>query len=327
MGEGETAARGADGYVRIVFWGTPEFALPAFRAILGEGHDIVGVVTQPDRPAGRRRELRSPPIKLAALEEGLEVAQPERARGDEFLGWLDNLNADLNVVVAYGQILRREVLDSATMGSINVHASLLPELRGAAPIQWAIARGYEKTGVTVMRMEEKLDAGPILLQVSEPIGPDETGVELTGRLSEIGAEALVEALALLEIGELTEEPQDESKATYAPLITRVDARIDWSSPAPSIACHIRAFDDAPGAWTSFQGSEIKMYRPVPEAGKASGPPGTILEGSPLNAPLGLRIACEDGAVCVREVKPAGRRRMLATEWLHGRPLEAGACFE
>jgi len=314
--------------VRIVYWGTPEFALPAFRAILGEGHDIVGVVTQPDRPAGRRRELRASPVKLAALEEGIEVAQPENARGDEFLGWLDEQSADLNVVVAYGQILRREILDSAVMGSINVHASLLPELRGAAPIQWAIARGHDLTGVTVMRMEEKLDAGPILLQVREPIGPDETGAELTARLSEIGAEALVEALALLEIGELSETPQDEAKATYAPLVRHGDARIDWSSPAKALACHIRAFDDSPGAWTSFEGSEVKMYRPIAEPGQAGGlPVGTVLEGDPLNAPRGIRIACGDGAVCIREVKPAGRRRMLASEWLRGRPLEAGAHFE
>jgi methionyl-tRNA formyltransferase len=314
--------------VRIVFWGTPEFALPAFRALVGEGHDIVAVVTQPDRPAGRRRELRPSPVKLAAVEEGIEVAQPERARGEEFVGWLAEQSADLNIVVAYGQILRREVLDAAALGSINVHASLLPELRGAAPIQWAIARGCEATGVTVMRMEEKLDAGPILLQVREPIGPDETGAELTARLSEIGAEALVEALALLEIGELDDAPQDESKATYAPLVTRGDTRIDWSKAAKSVACQVRAFDDAPGAWTSFEGSEIKMYRPIAEPGPGSGlSAGSVIEGDPMNAPRGIRIACGDGAVCIREVKPAGRRRMLATEWLHGRPLEAGSRFE
>jgi methionyl-tRNA formyltransferase len=183
--------------LRVVFWGTPEFALPSLRALLGEGHDVVAVVTQPDRPSGRRRETRPTPVKAAAEEERIPVVQPEKPRGDEFLAWLLEQRADLNVVVAYGQILRRDVLDSASAGSINLHASLLPELRGAAPIQWAIARGYTTTGVTVMRMNERMDGGAILLQVPEPIGADETAAELASRLSEIGAEALVEALALI----------------------------------------------------------------------------------------------------------------------------------
>src|SRR5690606_30408622 len=190
--------------MKILFWGTPEFAVPSLRALLGEGHDVVGVVTQPDRPAGRGRVLQAPPIKVVARDEGLLVLQPERARGPEFLERIAALEPELSVVVAYGQILRREVLDAPALGSINVHASLLPELRGAAPINWAIIRGHERTGITIMRMVEEMDAGPVLLQVAEPIGPDETAADLTARLSEVGAAALVEALMLLEAGELTE---------------------------------------------------------------------------------------------------------------------------
>jgi methionyl-tRNA formyltransferase len=314
--------------VKLVFWGTPEFALPAFRALLGEGHDVVAVVTQPDRPAGRRRELRPPPVKVAAVAEMIPVMQPDRARGDGFLDWLRAQEAELNVVVAYGQILKREVLEAPTQGSVNLHASMLPELRGAAPIQWAIARGHETTGVTVMRMEERLDAGPILLQVPEPIGPEETGAELTSRLSEIGAEALVEALALLESGGLSETPQDDEQATYAPLITREHTRIEWTRSAIDIGRHVRAFDDVPGAWTSLHGEEMKLFRPAPEPDiMHRKPPGTVLDAEPANAPHGLLVACGAGAIRIRELKPAGRRRMTAADWIRGREIEPGVRFE
>ena len=183
--------------MRIVFWGTPEFAVPALRALGDEGHDVVAVVTQPDRPAGRGRELHRSPVKVQALDEMIPVLQPEKARGDEFIAQLRAYEPDLSVVVAYGQILKPEVLAVPRLGSVNIHASLLPGLRGAAPIQWAIIRGVETTGVTIMKMDAGLDSGPMLLRVEEPIEPDETGCELGDRLSEIGAEALVEALALL----------------------------------------------------------------------------------------------------------------------------------
>src|SRR5690606_83163 len=175
--------------MRVVFWGTPDFAIPSLRALLGEGHDVVGVVTQPDRPAGRGRTVQAPPVKRVALEEGIPVLQPERARGDAFLAQLRALEPDISVVVAYGQILRREVLELPPLGSINVHASLLPELRGAAPINWAIIRGYRETGVTIMRMVERMDAGPILYQVRVPIAEDERAGDLWTRLSEVGAAA------------------------------------------------------------------------------------------------------------------------------------------
>lgn len=311
--------------MRILFWGTPTFAVPALRALLGEGHDVVGVVTQPDRPAGRGRSLRESPVKQLAREEMLPVLQPEKPVGDAFMDAARALGPDLSVVVAYGQILRREVLDLPPQGSLNVHASLLPELRGAAPIQWAIARGYVRTGVTVMRMAEKMDAGPMLLRVEEPIGPEETGTDLAARLSEIGAEALVEALALLEAGVITETPQDDTQATFAPRITRDDARIDWAEDANVVARRVRAFDAVPGAWTVLHGSELKLFRPRvgDDDGPAIVPPGSVIEVDALDASDGLRVACGRGSVWFREVQPAGKRRMTAAAWLRGRDLAEG----
>src|SRR6186713_1216585 len=212
--------------MRVLFWGTPEFAVPPLRALLGEGFDVVGVVTQPDKPVGRSRsQLQPPPVKLVAQEEGIPVLQPVKPRGDEFIAQLRALEPDISVVVAYGHILVREVIDLPRLGTLNIHASLLPQWRGAAPIQAAIRAGQSETGVTIMRMVPKLDAGPILLQVATPIVHDETYGELQLRLSELGALALIEALSLIDIGQITERPQDESLATFAPKIERDDARI------------------------------------------------------------------------------------------------------
>jgi methionyl-tRNA formyltransferase len=313
--------------VRIVFWGTPEFALPSLHALLGEGHDVVAVVTQPDRPAGRGRAERMPPVKVLAESERIPVLQPERARGDEFLTALASYEPELSIVIAYGQILRREVLQLPVFGSINVHASLLPELRGAAPINWAIARGHERTGITIMRMSERMDAGPILMQVAEPIGPDETASELTARLSEIGAEVLVEALALLDASEVDAIEQDDALATFAPRITRDDARVVWSESATGVSRRIRAMDAIPGAWTTFVGGDLKLFRPRPDdAFEHDQPPGTVLAIRPDSTEIGVIVACGGGAVSVREVQPAGGRRMATTEWLRGRPLEPGSRF-
>ena len=313
--------------MRIVFWGSPEFALPSFRALIGEGHDVVGVVTRPDRPVGRHRELRAPPVKAAAIEEAIPVAQPERPAGPEFMAWLAEQAPELNVVVAYGQILRAEVLGAPERGSLNLHASLLPELRGAAPVQWAVARGFDTTGVTIMRMVEALDAGPIMLQVAEPIGSEETGTDLMSRLSEIGAEALIEALALLEADQLEERPQDDGAASYAPRLTREHAHIDWNRDTASVGCHIRAFDEVPGAWSRTPQEEIKLFRPAPATRATAGAkPGTVLALEPDDAHHGMLVACAGGALWVREVQPAGKRRMTVPDWLRGRGIEVGARF-
>jgi methionyl-tRNA formyltransferase len=299
--------------VRIVFWGTPEFAIPALRAIADEGHDVAGVVTQPDRPAGRGRGVAQSPVKREALEMGVPVLQPERARGDEFMAQLRALEPELSVVVAYGQILKPEVLELPRFGSINIHASLLPELRGAAPIQWAVARGYRSTGVTIMRMEAGLDSGPMIVWAEEPILPDDSATELAQRLAAVGAEAVVEALALIESGQAVEEVQDHSRATYAPKIERETARIDWTLPAEQVALHIRAMDEVPGAWTP-RGSRgaVKLFRPRVSDG--AGEPGAVL-GADAE---GVLVACGEGAVLVREVQPPGKRRMAAGEWVRGR---------
>jgi methionyl-tRNA formyltransferase len=309
--------------VRIVFWGTPAFALPALRALGDEGHDVAAVVTQPDRPAGRGRELQKSPVKVEAEAEGIPVLQPEKARGDEFIAQLRALDADLSVVVAYGQILKPEVLAVPKLGSINIHGSLLPGLRGAAPVQWAIINGLETTGVTIMRMDAGLDSGPMLLRVEEPIIPDESACELAGRLAEIGAEALVEALALLEAGQLAEEAQDHAAATYAPKLTRETARLDWTRPAEEVSRWIRGLDDVPGAWSPLGGrGPVKLFRPRIEAG--SGEPGTVLEADTHEA--GILVACGQGAVRIREVQPPGKRRMNAAEWVRGRGISAGDRF-
>jgi len=311
--------------VRILFWGTPEFAVPSLRALGEEGHDVVGVVTRPDRPAGRGRELRASPIKREALDENIQILEPESARSESFVEEIAALGAELSVVVAYGQILSREVLDVPPMGSLNLHASLLPVLRGAAPINWSIVRGDTTTGVTIMRMVEKMDAGPIVFQTEEPISPDETATDLTTRLSEVGAEALVEALVLLEAGVVEEREQDESLATYAPKVDRAVARIDWDGAPSDVANFIRGMDAVPGAWSELEGRPVKLFRPearpdvIPEAG-----PGTVLE---IEGDGGLLIAAAEGAVRIREVQPPGKRRMEAGAWTRGRGATVGQRFE
>lgn len=312
--------------MKILFWGTPAFAVPSLRALDDEGFDIVGVVTQPDRPAGRGRHLAASAVKEVAGELGLPVLTPERPRTEEFIAEIEALHPDLSVVVAYGHILTRRVLDVPTHGSINVHASLLPELRGAAPINWALMRCHDRTGVTIMRMVEAMDAGPMIHQVVEPILPDETATELSIRLSEIGAAALVEALALLSTGEHREVEQDHGRATFAPKIDRQTARIDWSRGSRDIACLMRGMDDVPGAWTTLDGDPVKMFRPdVPDdegrGGSTAAEPGTIVD-----AGSGLHVATGDGVLAVGEVHPAGARRMRAADWVHGRHIQEGQRF-
>jgi len=309
--------------VRVLFWGTPRFAVPTLRALSEEGHDVVGVVTQPDRAAGRGREARPSEVKLAAVQEGLLVLEPEHPRGDAFLAQIRALEPEVSVVVAYGHILRREVLDVPIRGSINVHASLLPELRGAAPIHWAIIRGEARTGVTVMRMVEAMDAGPILLQVDEPIGEEETTSDLSVRLSEIGAQALVAALALLSAGQLVEREQDHERATFAPKVDRADARVDWTRPAHEVANLIRGMDEVPGAWTQLKGRPVKLFRPLPQ-GDGGGTPGSVARADPKD---GLFVAAGQGSLRIQEVQPPGRRRMQAEEWIRGRGVREGDRFE
>ncbi len=306
--------------MRVLFYGTPQFAVPSLRALVGEGFDVAAVITRPDKPTGRHRSRATPSaVKTAALAEGLPVLQPERPSAPEFVAQLRAIAPapELAIVAAYGHILSQSLLDVPRLGSVNVHASLLPALRGAAPIQRAILAGLPETGITIMRMDAGMDTGPILHQVATPIGPDETGGELTERLAELGAEALIEALTLLEEAGLQPTPQDHARATLAPKIRREDERLDWRCEAAAIARKIRAFDPAPGAWTTARGREVKLFGAQSVPG-ASGPPGTVLEAGEA-----LVIACADGAVGVAEVQPAGRSRMSARAFVNGRGAAQG----
>ena len=306
--------------MRVLFWGTPEFAVPALRALSGEGHDVVGVVTQPDRAVGRSRSSLVPsPVKSAALEEGIPVLQPDRPRGDDFLAAARALEPEISVVVAYGHILKQDVIDLPPLGTLNIHASLLPALRGAAPIQAAIRQGLGETGISIMRLELALDAGPVLFQQHTPILPDETYGELQLRLSELGALAIVQSLVLLEIGAATETPQDDALATYAPKIDRTTTRLDWSSSAFELSRMIRAFDPKPGAWTTLRDADVKLFGGGVDVEDRDGPPGEVL----AIGPEGAIIGCGNGAVRVGVLQGAGKKRMGAKEMERGRGLAVG----
>jgi methionyl-tRNA formyltransferase len=310
--------------MRILFWGTPDFGVPSLRALQEEGHAVAAVVTQPDRPSGRGRILRPGPIKVVAEEEGIPVLQPEKPAGEEFLARLREFEPELSVVAAYGEILSEEVLSLPARGSVNVHASLLPELRGAAPVNWAIIRGHEHSGVTIMRMVRELDAGPILYRVAVELPSDVTAGELYQMLSEIGATALVEALAQMEAGALQEEEQVHDQATYAPKLSRDGARLDWRLPASELDRWIRGCDPWPGAWTTLEDRPVQLFGSAPEPSEATGPPGSVLLADPR---LGLLVATGAGAIRIGEVKPAGRQRMSAGSWIHGRAVVEGQSFE
>jgi methionyl-tRNA formyltransferase len=313
--------------VRLLFWGTPDFATPSLLALLGEGFDVVGVVTQADKPQGRSRSRLVPsPVKEIAVAEGLPVLQPAQPRGPAFLDEMRALQPDVSVVVAYGHILVPEVIDAPPRGTLNVHASLLPALRGAAPIQAAIRQGLEETGVSVMRVVPALDAGPVILRIATPISSDETYGELALRLSELGAQALIEALALIEIGAAREIPQDDARATYAPKPDRATLTVDWSRPAVEVARTIRALDPKPGAATTGPAGDVKLYcaqvLPEPDGPREGGSPfapGTVLD---VGAD-GLDVACGVGAVRVAQVQPSGRASMSPADWARGRGIAAG----
>ena len=287
--------------MRVVFFGTPEFAVPAFEALLGEGFDVAAVVTRPDRPRGRSRsQLLPAPVKVAAQAEDVPVLEPERPTSPEFYRQVRALHPDVGVVVAYGHILS-------------------PELRGAAPIEWAILNGLDRTGVTIMQMHAGLDSGPILHQIPDAIPPEITGGELSEHLAELGAQALIEALGLMEQGRAQPVPQDESRATHAPKLTREMARIRWDRGANEIARAILALDPKPGAWTELDGREVKLFGARATDGR--GAPGEV-----LTVDGRLLAAAGTGAVEVEEVQPAGKPRMPVADWIHGRGVRVGERF-
>ena len=310
--------------MRIVFLGSGAFAIPSLRALADGGHDIAAVVTQPDREKGRGRALQPPPVKPVADALGLRVLQPPRIRAPEAVEELRALAPDLQVVVAYGQILPRAVIDAARRGTINVHSSLLPRYRGAAPIHWAIVNGETETGVTTMMIDEGLDTGPILLSRATAIGGEETTPELEVRLSQMGGALLVETIDRLAGGTVSPVAQDHAAATSAPMLRKEDGRIDWTAAAEVIARRVRGLQPWPGTVTDCAGTDLKILRAAlaarPSAAGRAEPPGRVLA-----IDEGIVVACGGGtALRVVEVQPASRRAMAASAFAAGARLVPGA---
>ncbi|MEX2148552.1 MAG: methionyl-tRNA formyltransferase [Candidatus Rokuibacteriota bacterium] len=301
--------------MKLLFYGTPDFALPAFAALLRR-HEIVAVITQPDRPAHRGQKLTPPPVKQAALAAGLTVLQPPRLRDPEWPERLRAFDADVAVVVAFGQILPQAVLDAPARGSINIHASLLPRYRGAAPIQWAVIRGERVTGITTFQMNAGMDTGDVLLSASTPIGDEETAGELFGRLAVLGAEVIVDTLDRLP--SLTPVPQRHEEATLAPRLKKSDGALDWTRPARDLVNLVRGCNPWPGATMATPGGPLTVWRATAIAESPAAPPGTLVDHGRT-----LAVAAGDGLLVPAEVQPENRRRMPWADYLRGARLAAG----
>ncbi len=304
--------------------GSPEFAVPCLRALAG-AHDVAFVVSQPDKPAGRGSQLTAPAVKVAALELGLPVLQPKSARTGELEAALRESGAELAVVVAYGKILPRAVLDALPRGCINVHASLLPKYRGAAPVQWSVIDGDPETGVAIMQLDEGMDTGPVYLERRVAIDPDETSGELLARLAPIGAAALLEAIAAIGNGAAQAQAQDHALATHARMLTKADGAIDFAQPARAVASRIRGVDPWPGAQAVLRGQPVKLFRARAKQGDGVGAsttdtsPGSVIA---IDAE-GMHVAAQPGVVVIREIQAAGRKRMPAQQFAAGRGLTVG----
>lgn len=307
--------------MRVVFLAAGAFAIPSLEALVAAGHEVEALVTQPDRESGRGRALAPPPVKPVAERLGIRVIPVERVKHEEAQAMLRELVPELQVVVAFGQILPRSVIDIAPRGTLNVHASLLPRWRGAAPIQWSIASGDAETGVTTMQIDEGLDTGPLLRSRALAIGPEETAGELEPRLARLGGELLVETIAGLERGSLRAEPQDASRATHARVLTREDGRVDWTRAAREIAWRARGFHPWPGAFTSHAGRLLKLIRvseAAPDAAAAAPGSVTAVDAS------GVLVACGAASrLRLVEVQPESRRAMPAAAWALGARVAPG----
>ena len=303
--------------MRILFMGTPDFAVASLKRLVEDGHEICGVITQPDKPKNRGHKMQPTPVKEYALTQNLEVYQPLKAKDGEAMGIVESLNPELIVVAAYGKVLPEELLNYPKYGSINVHSSLLPAYRGAAPINWAILDGLEETGVTIMYMAKELDAGDIILQKVTAIGDDEDSLALTTRLAELGAEALSEAVVALGNGTAVRVPQEHEKHTYASMLSREMSPIDWNRSAREINCQVRGLIPWPCASTELAGTKFKVYRTElgGETGKTAG---TILSAGKK----GIEVACGDGrSLVITELQAEGGKRMAAAAYLLGHPIE------
>lgn len=304
--------------MKIVFMGTPDFAVPSLDALTRAGYEVAAVVTQPDRPSGRGKVLTPPPVKTAAEAAGIPVLQPAKIRTEEFFAELSSYSPGLICVTAYGRILPKSILDLPEYGCVNVHASLLPKYRGAAPINWAIVRGESVTGVTTMLMDEGMDTGDMLLRREVAIEEDDTGETLSRKLSIVGGELLIETLPLLIEGKLRPEKQDESRATYAPIIKKEDGLVDWSKPARDIRNLVRGMLPWPGAYTFLGGKMLKIFRASVSEGE--GRPGTVISSSGG----ALRVATGEEALDILELQIEGGKRLGAAAFLAGRKIPEGA---
>lgn len=305
--------------MRILFMGTPEFAVASLKRLVEDGHEVCGVFTQPDKPKNRGHKLAFSPVKEYALTQGLEVYQPLKMRDGEALGIVESLAPELIVVAAYGKILPEEILNAPRYGSINVHSSLLPKYRGAAPINWAILDGEAETGVSIMYMAKELDAGDVILQKTTPIGPEENAQELTARLAELGAEALSETVTALQNGTAARTPQDDEKQTYASMLSKEMSPIDWTRSAHAISCQVRGLIPWPCATTDvISGDAIKLYAVTETGEETRAHPGVIVAAGKD----GIDIACGDGKILrVTELQAQGGKRMTAGAYLLGHPIQ------
>nr|WP_270439865.1 methionyl-tRNA formyltransferase [Butyricicoccus sp. AF86-03b2A] len=302
--------------MRIVFMGTPDFAVPSLQALIDAGHDVCAVYTQPDKPQGRKQILTAPPVKTLALEHDIPVFQPNTLKNEDEQARLRELAPEVIIVVAYGKLLPKAVLDIPPHGCINVHGSLLPRWRGAAPIQWAVIAGDEMAGVTTMQMAEGLDTGDMLLTYETKVGEKETAGELFDRLAQSGAELLTQTLVKLD--EITPRPQDDAQSCYAHMLDKQMAVIDWSKSAHEIDCLIRGLNPWPIALTTLSGERLKVF--AAEKANGRGEPGTVLEADPKK---GLTVACGEGALGLTEIQLVGGKRMKATDFLRGHVIEVG----
>ena len=302
--------------MRIVFMGTPDFAVPSLQALIDAGHDVCAVYTQPDKPQGRKQILTAPPVKTLALEHDIPVFQPNTLKNEDEQARLRELAPEVIIVVAYGKLLPKAVLDIPPHGCINVHGSLLPRWRGAAPIQWAVIAGDEMAGVTTMQMAEGLDTGDMLLTYETKVGEKETAGELFDRLAQSGAELLIQTLVKLD--EITPRPQEDAQSCYAHMLDKQMAVIDWSKSAHEIDCLIRGLNPWPIALTTLSGERLKVFAAEKAAG--NGEPGTVLEADPKK---GLTVACGEGALGLTEIQLVGGKRMKATDFLRGHAIEVG----
>ena len=309
--------------LNIVFMGTPEFSVPTLQALHESEHRVSLVVTRTDKPKGRGRKVVSPPIKIAADQMGYETLQAKSAKTDEFAERLESIAPDVLVVIAYGQILPPRVLNIPSLLPINVHASLLPLYRGPAPIQWAVINGDHETGITTMKMAAGMDTGDILLTAKEKILPDDTAATLHDRLARLGAKLLIETLDVICADRLVTIPQDDSLATYAPMLKKSDGLIPWHKPARELANFVRGMNPWPGAFTHQNEQRLKIFNAIPLPDESEAIPGTVVEGFPDE----LRVATGKGLLLIREIQGTSGKRLKMNEYLHGHPIPPGTLFK